>query len=258
MKNSYKKYLLIFSCFLGTVWKLIPNKISRTIIFSLMVITSRSKSPDVALRELFYLEEKLSLIINERAIRYGFGEHPKHRLTSYHNFFIDNIIDGGNVLDIGCGYGAVARSIAINKPNSIVLGIDNNKERLDQAIKSNNPSNLSYSLQDITEPYPNLDWTYIVLSNVLEHIDNRIETLMVLRKQTKAQTFLIRVPSFERHWSVALRKELDINYFQDDDHKIEHTVSQFTSEIHMAGLKLLNLTTIWGEIWAICLSEKYD
>jgi hypothetical protein len=81
---------------------------------------------------------------------------------------------------------------------------------------------------------------------------------MVLRKQTKAQTFLIRVPSFERHWSVALRKELDINYFQDDDHKIEHTVSQFTNEIHMAGLKLLNLTTIWGEIWAICLSEKYD
>jgi hypothetical protein len=63
---------------------------------------------------------------------------------------------------------------------------------------------------------------------------------------------LIRVPSYERDWQVPLRKELGINYFSDDDHKIEHTVIEFENEMMFSDLEIIKLSTQWGEIWAIC------
>ena len=54
------------------------------------------------LKQLFFIKDRLDLVLNERALAYGNGIHPKHELTKYH-FFIDNI-KMENVLDIGCGY----------------------------------------------------------------------------------------------------------------------------------------------------------
>ena len=51
----------------------------------------------------------------------------------YHDYFISNITDHSTVLDIGCGYGAVAKSIAKKVKGVTVTGIDNNSERLNQA-----------------------------------------------------------------------------------------------------------------------------
>ena len=69
-------------------------------------------------------------------------------------------------------------------------------------------------------------------------------------------TFLIRVPLFERDWQLALRKELGIYYFSDLDHEIEHTTSEFKREVNDANLKIKEIFTIWGEIWANCSNEK--
>ena len=60
---------------------------------------------------------------------FGNGIHPKHRLTDYHDFFVENIEDKETVIDVGCGYGAVARTIAKNCPKSQILGIDINKRK---------------------------------------------------------------------------------------------------------------------------------
>ena len=76
------------------------------------------------MKRLFALQDALDHVVNERAMIYGKGEHPKHRLMRYHDFFIENIADGEKVIDIGCGYGAVARSIARARPGSIVMGVD--------------------------------------------------------------------------------------------------------------------------------------
>ena len=61
---------------------------------------------------------------------YESGIHPKHRLTDYHNFFVDNITNGQSVIDIGCGYGAVSRTVAQTFPLSQVLGLDINPDSL--------------------------------------------------------------------------------------------------------------------------------
>ena len=67
---------------------------------------------------------------------------------------------------------------------------------------------------------------------------------------------LMRVPLFERDWQMPLRKELGVNYFSDNDHKIEHTLNEFKNEIMDAGLFINNINTLWGEIWAVVTIKK--
>ena len=45
-------------------------------------------------------KDKLEWILNERAMTYGNGEHPKHKLIRYHYFFSDRIKNGQNVIMI--------------------------------------------------------------------------------------------------------------------------------------------------------------
>src|SRR3989338_4067863 len=53
------------------------------------------------------------------------GTHPKHRLMNYHAFFVENIAATDTVLDVGCGKGEVARSVAAKAKK--VVGIDFSK-----------------------------------------------------------------------------------------------------------------------------------
>jgi len=247
-----RKILLGIITFLGFPWRLLPFSIRKRIFLLFFVLESRDKSPENSLRRMFALEDILSLVINERALSLGHGEHPKHALTSYHNFFIDNLCHEANILDVGCGYGAVARSIARAFPQSHVIGIDNNRIRLNQALLAENPSNLEFKLINLEEYKPDYNIDAVILSNVLEHLNNRVESLIQLKKVTKAPKFLIRVPLFERHWTIALREKLGVNYFQDSDHKIEHRIQEFEREMNLAGLTITKKLTLWGEIWAVC------
>ena len=47
-----------------------------------------------------------------------------------------------------------------------------------------------------------------------------------------------------------------MNYFSDLDHEIEHTIDEFKKEISDSKLKIKEMFTIWGEIWANCSNEK--
>ena len=216
------------------------------------MLESRGNEASDGLRRIFVVKEKLEWIINERAMAYEGGQHPKHRLTKYHDFFIQRIKDGDNVLDVGCGYGSVARSIANARPLSRVVGIDIYEPRLATAKKIKNPSNLDFVLGDATLELPEGPWNTLILSNVLEHMNNRDEFLQNLLITAKTSRMLIRVPLFERDWQLPLRRELGLNYFSDDDHKIEHQLNEFYSDIENAGLKAVEVVTLWGEIWADC------
>ena len=66
-------------------------------------------------------------------MKHGDGIHPKHQLTNYHQFFIDRIINGENVLDVGCGNGSVTISIAKKLSKSFISGIDINKKNIEFA-----------------------------------------------------------------------------------------------------------------------------
>ena len=54
-----------------------------------------------------------------------------------------------------------------------------------------------------------------------------------------------------------MRKKLGINYFSDNDHKIEHTLEEFKTEMNLSELTIEQIITNWGEIWAICKTNNY-
>lgn len=237
---------------ISAVWRLVPESWRHHLLFGMLVLESRDRDAAEGLRRLFRIDDRLALAINERAMALGRGEHPKHRLTNYHRFFIERLGETARVLDVGCGYGAVARSIARARPRGVVVGIDYDEGRLSQAKAADNPPNLRFVLGDATKSVPEGPWNAIVLSNVLEHIADRVGLLKALKERTGARQILIRVPLFERGWQMAMRRELGVNYYSDPDHKIEHRVADFEGEMRAAGMVILELKTSWGEIWADC------
>src|SRR5690606_37684463 len=104
---------------------------------------------------------------------------------------------------------------------------------------------------DATKSVPPGPWDVVVLSNVLEHITDRVGFLQALIVNTQAKRFLIRVPLFERDWKMAMRRATGANYYSDPDHKIEPTRQEFREETGRAGLVIDELITPWGEIWAM-------
>lgn len=94
----------------------------RKLLCRLAFAASAESSPKSGLQELISLHEDLIWHINQVAIRYEKGIHPKHRLMDYHLFFVERLKKGDRVLDISCGFGAVAFSMA--KAGALVTGID--------------------------------------------------------------------------------------------------------------------------------------
>ena len=119
-----KKLILKISNLFSLIWLLVPSKIRKFLFTSFFILESRGSNTGNGLKRLFQLKSNLEWVINERSIAYDKGIHPKHRLTPYHDFFIDRIYDGEVVLDVGCGQAIVAASIAAARKNSFVFGID--------------------------------------------------------------------------------------------------------------------------------------
>jgi SAM-dependent methyltransferase len=231
---------------------LVPAGLRHKLIFTSLVLESRIGKPDNALRNLYRVQDDLEMILAERATAYGDGIHPKHRLTRYHEFFVERIGEASRVLDIGCGYGEVARAIARARPRAVVQGIDIEAPLIRQALDADNPPNLTFVEGDATQSLPDGPWDTVVLSNILEHLEDRIGFLRSLIAAQQPDQILIRVPAFERHWHIPMRRELGIGFFSDRTHFIEHTADQFASEIGASGLNIVEMKTVWGEIWAAC------
>lgn len=201
-----------------------------------------------ALRELLQIDAALSGQIDLAALAYGGGEHVKHRLTRYHDFFVERIAPGERVLDVGCGYGAVARSIA-ERTGAEVTGIDLDAGNIAQARRITHPR-LRFIHGRAPEDVPGERVDVIVLSNVLEHIEHRIDFLRALASRTAAARILLRVPMIDRDWRVPLRQELGLFHFSDPTHFIEYTRDRFEDEMQAAQLDIRHLRVNWGEIWA--------
>ena len=125
-----KKLILKISNLFSLIWLLVPSKIRKFLFTSFFILESRGSNKGNGLKRLFQLKSNLEWVINERSIAYNKGTHPKHRLTPYHDFFIDRINDGEIILDVGCGQAIVAASIAAARKNSFVFGIDIDKDNI--------------------------------------------------------------------------------------------------------------------------------
>lgn len=94
-----------------------------------------------------------------------------------------------------------------------------------------------------------------MLSNVLEHIEQRVELLRALRERAGAGRLLIRVPVLDRDWTVPLRREVGLPHFSDPEHKVEYDPQLLRDELAAAGWEMGEPVFVWGEIWVEALAR---
>ncbi len=211
-----------------------------------------SVEPEKAIRIICASQDALHSALNQAAIQYEpTGMHPKHRIMHYHNFFVKRIVSGDRVLDIGCGIGAVAHSIA--EAGGEVTAIDISEANIESAKRMNPHPKIQYICGDALTYTPGRDFDAIIMSNVLEHLEDRVEFLHNLVTSLPDARYLFRVPRKDRHWSVYFREELGLDWRLDDTHYTEYTYESFAEELKAAGLEITYCEFQWEEIWAEAL-----
>lgn len=239
----------LFSKILAWLSNLLPLHQFELMIERVIRKRAANLPPDEALRFLFRLDASLYSLHGPLAVSYGGGVHTKHRHTAYHDFFISRIKEGERVLDIGCGIGAVAYDLA-TRAGAVVDGIDSNDASIAEAKLRFVHPNLDFRVQNALKLDGQKPYDVVLLSNVLEHLNDRPDFLKQVQVLTGAKHFFVRVPLFERDWRVPLKKELGVEWRLDPDHKTEYTLNSFAEDIKAAGLEVKHQEVRWGEIWA--------
>jgi 2-polyprenyl-3-methyl-5-hydroxy-6-metoxy-1,4-benzoquinol methylase len=230
------------------LFHLLPFPLGRR-LFRLWLAGLGQGEPAETLRRFFHLADDLDDATAWACQAYGEVGHVKHRLMGYHEFFLGRVRPGERVLDLGCGSGELAFDLAC-RGEARVVGLDANPEVLAVARKRFSHPHLSFVQADATQALPPGPWDAVVLSNVLEHLDNRPQLLARLKAELRPGRFLIRVPALDRDWRVPLRKELGLAHFSDKTHLTEYTQASLLAELAAAGLTVTHLQANWGEYWA--------
>ena len=109
---------------------------------------------------------------NSIALLHGGGVHPKHKLMGYHKFFSDRIKDGDSVIDIILGLERLR--LVAKSTNADITGIDISNDCINVAnSKHYRHKNLNFILADVFKWVPDKKYDVIILSNVLEHFNER-------------------------------------------------------------------------------------
>ena len=185
------------------------------------------------------------------------GKHPKHQITNYKQWFLDNIEQDWTVIDVGCNVGMMSEVLA--QKAGFVYGLEIDSEYVKKAERESNSANVKYICADVTE----FDYSKIkpvdciVLSNVLEHIENRVDFLTrIVRKviwnEDDEKTILIRVPAIDREWITLYKKQIGLEYRLDQTHYSEYTTETLKEELDHARINILSIKRCFGEIYAVC------
>jgi len=252
---NVKKQIATILSSVGKLFKWIPDRICVDFLSATAWFLASGRTPRDGLRLLLELNNKIYTFTGKLACDYGDGLHPKHRLMKYHDFFVNRLAQHEQVMDIGCGNGALAYDMA-EYGGAMVTGIELNESYLLDAKKQYPHERVRYVHGDVLKDLPDSSFDVAVMSNVLEHLPNRIEFLLAAQERLKPKRWLLRVPLYERDWRVPLMYELGVDYRLDLTHCTEYTQESFAEEMKLAGLKIVYQEIRWGEIWAEVLPEN--
>jgi SAM-dependent methyltransferase len=215
-------------------------------------LSGLAADPDArrGVRELLTSYDDVYRHLDRAAIAYDGGVHVKHRLTRYHDFFVERVRPDERVLDLGSGKGELAHDLAV-RAGARVVGIDHDRSHLDFARARFRDARLDFREGDLREGIPDGHFDAVVLSNVLEHLENRPELLRRVVASATPSRLLFRVPVYARDWTVPLKQEVGLPSYWDPDHEVEYDPDRFRAELAEAGLEVTELSLQWGEIWAV-------
>lgn len=203
---------------------------------------------------LFELDNKLYCLQSRVVMEANNGLHPKHKILKYKEWFRDQITAGDVVLDIGSNTGLLPQTLA--EKASYVYGIEMVSHFHEEAKSTVNSKNIKFILGDATKyDFSNCKpIDCITMSNVLEHVENRVEFLkkIVLNVKWKSdqKRIIFRVPVFDRDWRTPLKKEMGCEWRLDQTHFTEYTRESFYKELDSAGIFIETYDVRFGEIYA--------
>ena len=173
------------------------------------------------------------------------GGHPKHRLMDYHTWFADHLDARWDVLEIGCGGGFLAQDLRGQCATLTVIELE--RDKFEEA-RDNLPGLEVIHGDATTHPFGRT-FDAVILSNVLEHIEDRVPFLTKVKGL--APTILIRVPLIDRDWITLYKLEQGVEHRLDPTHFTEYTEDQFLAELTAAGLQPREIRTRYGELYAV-------
>jgi hypothetical protein len=208
--------------------------------------------PLLKLHNLLYkLITKVSAIITIDRL------HPKHKILMYKEWFNQCIKSNDVVLDVGSNTGELP--VFLSNKAKYVYGIEIVERLHNKALERDNISNVEFILGDATSyNYSKIRPISIVtLSNVLEHIEHRVEFLKGITENLswedeKNRKLLIRVPMMDRDWITIYKKNMGVEWRLDLTHYTEYTMDSFLQEMNEAGILVLESDVRFGEIYAVC------
>ena len=186
-----------------------------------------------------------------------FGVHPKHSILKYKEWFLKNV----NSLDIVLGIGSNTGSLPAMLASKVdyVYGIEISEALLTEAKKNNQLNNIEFINGDATlYDYSKLKpISVLTLSNVLEHIEKRVEFLTKIINQVNwkdgvEKKILIRVPMIDRDWITIYKKNKGIEWRLDKTHFTEYTLNEFQEEMINSNITILNYRIQYGELYVVC------
>lgn len=215
------------------------------------------RAAPMALRVMMRLHGYLYDLCGILAVSVNGGTHPKHRILRYKEWFLDRIEINDVVLDVGSNTGSMP--ILMAEKARYVYGIEIDPALAKKAQERCQKQNIEILTGDATvydykvcQPI-----NCVTLSNVLEHIENRVSFIKRLRtvviwNESTPRKFLIRVPTIERDWLSVYKQEFGIEYRLDRTHTVEHTRQQLFEELTEAGLRIESFETRFGEYYVVC------
>jgi SAM-dependent methyltransferase len=238
--------------FLRAAWRAslsaLPERTTERAFRSWVNVIGTGSDPRAALRSLFSLLDDIEREIDHAAIRLDDGIHAKHRLTGYHDFFVERVRPNERVLDLGSGKGELAYDLA-TRSGAEVVGIDVKPASLAFARGRFRDTRVRFLEGDVLEMLPPGPFDVVVLSNIIEHLQRRRDLLHRILVELEPGRVLIRVPAENRHWHVALRRELGLPWFSDPSHVVEYDQARLVAELEEVGLEAIEVQSRWGELW---------
>jgi SAM-dependent methyltransferase len=163
------------------------------------------------------------------------------------------------VLDLGCASGNITKKISpfVKK----IVGIDFNQILIEEAKKNNSNYNIEYIVSDIFDYLKKIkkNFDILILSHVLEHLDNPYDFLNKIKNKFKK--IYIEIPDNDSDQINHMRHQLKIDIcYNDVDHISEFTRDTFEDLIKKNKLKIIKKNYKYGvmKYWVMNTKKLTD
>lgn len=190
-------------------------------------------------------------LAHEKSFQYLRPEQHPFRKYSF-RFMDENIPENSTILDFGSNYGVI--SCHLSNRAKRVVGIDHDPDAINSAKLNYNAENLEFIQTDAFE-YLNKnekEFDVLILSHILEHLDNREEFLNRYKRFFKF--IYIELPDFDKNYLNHYRKEIgDELIYTDNDHVVEFDRDELLTLLEKCNIKVrvseyrFGLIKLWCE-----------